>query len=213
MTVAYARSVDKFYAKNPHSSPRVALDDPSYDAPINVRLETGKIFFGGYTDLVTSLKAPEQGGASADPVGMVSSLHREWGFEHAARLGLSKVQLAARLNGEIDNQVCWPEMMFYFSFLECAPYVSDFRMFQPSRLKMVVPTISDAYQQYLAKRAEHRGELGDGLILSTAPLPEGVVSSLWTQKLVDTTRMVTRADGFAPRLEAIVYSYWQSALR
>jgi hypothetical protein len=208
ITTAYAKAIDGFYAENPNSSRRVALEDPSYDAPVRVRLETEGIWFGAYADLVTSLKEPPQA-IAAEP----SSLHRDWGFEHAARLGLSKDQLAARLNGEIDAGVCWPEMMFYFPFLECAPYVSDFRMYQPARLKDAVPAVSEAYQAYLATKQEHRGKLGNALMLSVTPFPEREVSSLWTQKLVGTTRMVTRVDGFAPRLEAVVYAYWQSAIR
>ena len=214
ITTAYAKAIDGFYAENPDSSRRVALEDPSYDAPVRVRLETEGIWFGAYADLVTSLKSSEQGRESPEAIADErSSLHRDWGFEHAARLGLSKDQLAARLNGEIDAGVCWPEMMFYFPLLECAPYVSDFRKFQPARLKGAVPAVSEAYQAYLATKQERRGELGNALMLSVTPFPEREVSSLWTQKLVGTTRMVTRADGFAPRLEAVIYAYWQSAIR
>ena len=213
MTAAYAKAIDRFYAESSGAPRRVALDNPSYDAPIRVRLHTGEIWFGGYADLVASLKMPEHGSGPAGTVAALSSQHRDWGFEHAARLGLSKAQLADKLNGEIDDQVCWPEMMFYFPFLECAPYVSDFRMFRPTQLKMAVPAIANAYQEFLKGKAEHPGELGDALMVSATPRPRGAVNSLWAQELVGTTRMETRADGFAPGLKAVVYSYWQSALR
>jgi hypothetical protein len=212
VTLAYARSVDSFFADNPHSSRRVALDNPSYDAQVIARLGEDRIWFGGYSDLVTSLKVDDMKMRTPETVAVRSSLHREWGYEHAARLGLTRTQLEARLSGEIDNQVCWPEMMFYFSFLECAPYVSDFRLFNPSALKRAVPTISDGYQQYLTEKLEPRARMPDALMLSTAPLPEGEVSALWTQKLVGTTRISTRPNGFAPNLETVVYSYWQAAL-
>jgi len=213
MTAAYAEAVDRFYAENPGAPRRVTLDRSDYDAPIRVRLKTDEIWFGAYADLVTSLKTSEPGGRSAETADARTRLHRDWGFEHAARLGLSKSQLAAMLNDEIDKQACWPNMMFYFPFLECAPYVSDFRMFQPARLKMAVPAIADAYQESLTTRAEHRSGLGDALLVTATPHREGKVNSLWTQKQVGTTRKETRANGFAPRLEAVVYSYWQTALQ
>lgn len=213
ITVAYANAVDQFYAGTPNAPRRVTLDNASYDAPVRVRLRTPDVSFQGYVDIVAALKTPDfKTGAAASNVSQPSA-HREWGFEHAARLGRSRAQYEAKLITEIDSGACWPELMFHFSFLECAPYVSDFRTYFPAKLKQAVSAIGDGYQRYLLARGAKRDAADDALVLSTVALPGDGAQSPWTQKPAGETQVATRAKGFAPNLSVKVYAYWQSATR
>ncbi|MDO9414063.1 MAG: hypothetical protein Q7T81_15950 [Pseudolabrys sp.] len=211
VTLAYANSVDQYFSGAPNAPRRVTLDNASYDAPVRVRLRTPDVSFQGYVDIVAALKTPDiKMGA---PASAPSSIHREWGFEHAARLGLSRAQYEAKLIAEIDSGACWPELMFHFSFLECAPYVSDFRTYFPAKLKQSVSSIGDGYQRYLLARGARHDAADDALVLSMVALPGDGAQSSWTQKPAGEIQVATKAKGFAPNLAVKLYAYWQSARR
>ena len=122
------------------------------------------------------------------------------------------MQVKAQLISEIDAQVCWPNLMYQFSFLKCAPYVSDFRTYFPSKLKEAIPPISDAYQQYLLRSAGKADVSGDALVLSTAPLQESEANRIWKQEPAGIVELSTKANGFASSLTAKVYAYWQQPI-
>ncbi|MBI3699901.1 MAG: hypothetical protein HY242_05575 [Afipia sp.] len=209
LTLAYAKAIDQFYAAHPDANRRVTLSDMSYDAQVRVRLKTADVIFNGYTDLVAAMKAPEKEGGQSVAI----STQREWGFEHAARFGLSKGEYEAHLVASIDNRGCFSELMYQFTFLQCAPYVSDFRNYSPTSLKAALPGIADGYRQFLTARAAKRDLNQDALVLSTTELPAGDVSSLWTQAPAGTLSIMAKPSAFARNLSAAVHIYWQKAIR
>jgi len=210
VTTAFAEAIDKFYSERPAASRRVTLDNTSYDAQVMARLITPDVSFRGYTDLVASLRRPDPEMNNANVAPALPLLHRDWGFEHAARLGLSRAAYETQLISEIDSHACWPDLMFHFSFLECAPYQSDFRNYFPAKMRQSIPLIGDAYQRYLLRLFGKREVLGEALVLSTSQIRDPEVSSAFRQQSVGTQELSIRANGFSPSRTVRVYAYWQS---
>jgi hypothetical protein len=203
--VAYAMIIDQVYAEQADAPRYVTLDNSSYDAQVRVRLNTPNLIFNGYVDLVAALK---EGKAKADSDVLPLSTKRNWGFEHAARLGLSRDQYEAKLRSEVDSQSCWPHLMYQFTFLECAPYVSDFRTYFPEKLKREIPAIGDLYQQFLRTGHQNLGKRG-ALVVSTSELSEPQPGAVWKQELAGTLQLATDGGYFAKDLSVRVYAYWQ----
>ena len=201
-TVAYAQILDQIDVEQPLARRNVTLDDPSLDAQVRVRAHASGLIFRGYTDLVLALKeqtnSDTASGTGARPT-------QQWGFVHAARLGFSREAYEAELLREIDDEACWPHLMFHFSFLECAPYVSDFRLYAPEHMREKVPDIGRDYDRYL-KTKQFSAE---DIILSVKPLPNANAGGLELQSPVATLKLATRPGGFAPAMSVEVVAYEQ----
>ena len=201
-TVAYAKLLDQIETEQSPAPQNVTLDDPAMDAEVRLRTHTPRLSFNGYTDLVLAWKNMD---AASDAVANGNSLptQQHWGFVHAARLGFSREAYEAELLKEIDLQVCWPHLMFQFSFLECAPYVSDFRLYAPEHLREKIPEIGLKYETFL----QSKPRAGGAFVLSMKPIPSFGRDDLPSQGPVATIKLATRPNGFSPEASVEVLAY------
>ena len=201
-TVAYAKLLDRIETEQSPTPQNVTLDDPAMDAEVRLRTHTPRLSFNGYTDLVLAWKNTDAASYAAGN-GNSLPLKQQWGFVHAARLGFSREAYEAELRKEIELQVCWPHLMFQFSFLECAPYVSDFRLYAPEHLREKIPEIGLKYETFL--RSKPRG--AGAFVLSMKPIPGLNRNDLPSQSPVATLKLATRPNGFSPETTVEVLAY------
>jgi hypothetical protein len=129
----------------------------------------------------------------------------EAGFEYASRLGLSTDQYKNALVAEVDGETCWPHMMFIASFLECAPYVSDFRNYDKNKLKKKIDVNVKLYDDYIKNHARQVGYL-----FTTEMVANTSDNNLWENTLISETTLYLRE---IPRLiipRVSVYLYRQT---
>ena len=65
--------------------------------------------------------------------------------------------------------------MYFFEFLRCAPYMSDFRKYHPSRLSARVPELRREYAGFVRRDA---GSLPPVLFVTLAPLHDAAATPM-----------------------------------
>ena len=103
----------------------------------------------------------------------------EAGFEFASRLGLNAEQYKKALIKELDGNYCWPHLMYIASFLECAPYVSDFRNYNKDKLIKIIENNVTQYNAYLNNHPRQAGYL-----FSTQKFDNTADNYLWENTLI-----------------------------
>ena len=209
-SIAYAQAIDQAVDEHGFSIRKVILDNMAIDAPVQARLETTGIEFFGYTALVSGLTELESGNAASDNFASLASKEKK-GFDLAARLGLSPKQYEAALRRELDAQSCWPHLMYLTDFLECAPYVSDFRHYHPRILEQRISEAVSSYKEYLTNHAFAVDTAA--LIFSSEPIRSEHGNHLWQVELLNVTQLSTSADAFAPSLSTKIFAYVQRVAR
>lgn len=155
-SVALASALRQAYRAGPALPRDVILADMTLDEQVRPRLRTLPLSIHGYASIVHSI-------GRADQV----ARNRQRGFAYAFYQGLSPRQFAGALQTEIHEQTCWPNTMYFFEFLRCAPYMSDFRKYDPSRLSARVPELRREYAGFVRRDA---GSLPPVLFVTLAPL-------------------------------------------
>lgn len=205
LTTSYAMLIDRVHAARPDAPRHIILANMAYDAAVRARAKTPGLVFNGYTSLVVSLDRPN--------INMTEGAHNEgepyqiWGFDYAARLGLTAEEYENKLRAEIDGGSCWPHLMFHAMFLECAPYVSDFRAYFPEKLKQRVSSISKRYHQYLLKAKESK--TGEVLVLLAKRAEASDPNGLWRHEPLGSIKLSIASNGFAPAVSVELFAYWQ----
>jgi hypothetical protein len=206
-TAGYAMLIDKVLATRADAPRNIILDNMSYDAAVRVRLNIQGLVVNGYTSLLAPIDNVVRSGGGNSTGGEEALIHRNWGFDYASRLGLTAEEYGQKLYAEIEAGVCWPHLMFVVKFLECAPYVSDFRVYSPEALAQTVPSISEEYRSYLVS-SEGAGR--DDALIVLAESGEGDDrNGLWRQDLIESIKLSTSPDGFAPPMTVEFYAYLQ----
>jgi type II secretory pathway pseudopilin PulG len=209
-TIAYAQAIDQAIDQHGLSIRKVILDNMAIDAPVQARLETTGIDLFGYTALVSGLTKSDQSSATFDDLESPVSKEKE-GFDLAARLGLSPKQYEAALAEELATQACWPHLMYLADFLECAPYVSDFRHYRLGVLEERISEAVASYTKYLASHAFASDT--PALIFSLEPLLNEDGNDTWQVELLRVTQLSTSAEAFAPSLSTKIFAYVQRPAR
>lgn len=136
--LAMVSALKDVYAAEPGLPRKVFLDDMSRDQLIRPRVTALGLGIDGYTTVVKSMVTVEQ---ERLPV---------LGFEYARASGLSPDALQERLDNEVLAGVCWPFTMYFHRFLQCAPYMSDFRKYDRTALLARNAKVVTAYRQHLS---------------------------------------------------------------
>ncbi|WOF73268.1 hypothetical protein QMT40_000898 [Parvibaculaceae bacterium PLY_AMNH_Bact1] len=201
MTYAYASAADQA-SQGSDGEQHVVIDNMHFDSAIRVRSSTIGNRLPGYTWVVSS--ALEDEGVDASPAELALQ-----GFDAAARLGLSADGYREKLRMEMDGAYCWPHLMYLAPFLECAPYVSDFRLYDPSKLSAVVEKSVTDYAAFLADPS--RSADVPGIIVTSAPLESENGNAIWESELLSVTEVETGLHWLMAPTSAKVYTYRQSA--
>lgn len=131
-------------------------------------------------------------------------LRLEAGFQFASRLGFTADQYLDALVKELDSNSCWPHMMYIASFLECAPYVSDFRNYNKEKLKILIYEKALDYEAYLD--TDH---VKNGYLLSTGKLKKFTSNDLWVNILIFETKLSLKEIPGIPTPNVSVFLYRQ----
>ncbi|MEL6997110.1 MAG: hypothetical protein AAFP68_02520 [Pseudomonadota bacterium] len=202
LTQGYAQAADQALQQDDTRGSRIILDNMHFDAPIRVRSHAIQDQLAGYSWIVTTTMAERL----RDPTNTDLPEH---GYQVAARLGLSTDAYQARLQRELDGAYCWPHLMYLAPFLECAPYVSDFRRYNPVNLQAIVDRNVADYASYLAN--PKRLDKTPALILSSTPLEGADENPHWRTRQVFITEVKASAGTFLPAASATIYVYRQAS--
>jgi hypothetical protein len=121
---------------------RVVLNNMGVDQSVRPRLEGLQLSIKGYASAVKSITDKTN-----------KQQLKILGFEYAFYSGFDKATFLKTLKQEIEIGVCWPHTMYYFDFLSCAPYVSDFHMYNPEKLMTDIDKLSQEYDAFVKSRA------------------------------------------------------------
>ncbi len=197
-TLALARLADRVRGSRSEEHD-ILLAAPALDAAVRARSDAPAASFRGYSDIVASLDASGTETSRPDIA--------EWGYAYAWHLGLEPAALGSALNSEIDAGVCWPHLMYYVPFLECAPYVSDFRLYDTGALKARVPAIVDGYVAFLGRRPDR---LVSAILLHTGtPEDAAEVNPFWQEDVIASEQVRLAADGYGGPIAGEAYAVRQ----
>ncbi|MGI0133344.1 MAG: hypothetical protein ACREBW_00075, partial [Candidatus Micrarchaeaceae archaeon] len=141
-SLAYTSALQDIYRSSSGLPRQVVLGDMSLDEQVRPRLRNASIAINGYATVVKSIGASER-----------TQRNELLGFEYAFYQGLSPKLLGNRLRKEIHARTCWPNTMYFFDFLHCAPYMSDFRKYDQATLLSRVGAIVDNYRKFIEQQS------------------------------------------------------------
>ena len=205
LTISYANLIDHIHTTRPNAPNHVILENMSYDAAVRARLKSKDVVINGYTNLVASLGEKLFNDKAESEAKSLN--FQTWGFDYASRIGLTVDSYENILLSEIDNNVCWPHLMFVSTFLECAPYVSDFRLYNPDKLRSIVPTAVNNYKIYLHNLRNQNTK--PALILLTNPIDKLNLNDTWSHELVGSIKFSKKLKIFSLSSPIELYAYWQ----
>ncbi len=202
LTQGYAQAADRALLQDNNRGSQIILDNMNFDAPIRVRSQQIQDQLAGYSWIVTTAMAK----LLRDPQSTELPMQ---GYQIAARLGLSADAYRDRLQRELDGAYCWPHLMYLAPFLECAPYVSDFRRYDPANLQAIADRSVADYAAYLSDR--QRQQDTPALILSSTPLDFSDADLPWKTELLFETETALDSGTFLPAASATIYAYRQTS--
>lgn len=147
--VSIEKAIRTVLERNPSLPVYVVLGDSSIDQVIRPRLLDLDVRMDGYSTAIGTIKKSKFVRENTLP---------EIGYEFAARSGLSPDEFRGRLQREVDQSICWPYLLYFERMLDCAPYTSDFRLYDPKALKGRIEEYVTRYKQYLINdRLQEKG--------------------------------------------------------
>lgn len=200
LTQGYAQAADQALRSGDHQDSRIILDNMHFDASIRVRSREIQDELAGYSWIVTTAMAE----LLRDPANTDLPIQ---GYQIAADLGLSADGYREQLQRELDGAYCWPHLMYLAPFLECAPYVSDFRRYDRANLQDIADRNVVGYAAFLTNKQYQQDT--PALILSSAPLDFAEDGVPWQTHLHSTTELNAFPGTFLPAGSATIYTYIQ----
>ena len=191
-TLAYANLADRvrdMLDGDPDTD--LLLGAMASDAAVRARSADPQAAFYGYTDILGLVHTGLENAADEAPA--------VWGYMYAWRLGLDDEAYQAALLAEIEAGICWPHLMYHFDFKDCAPYVSDFRLYDPDLLKRQVPAVVEHYREFVEQSSARPAP---GIILLPGNVDATVQNRFWQEEVIAKQRVRLSPDSFAGAIEA-----------
>jgi hypothetical protein len=136
--LALSSALQEVYRASSGLPRSVVLSDMSVDQQIRPRIRDTSIAIDGYATIVKSLDNSHH-----------VQQNKQLGFEYAFYQELSPFAFGSALEKEIQVGNCWPNSMYFFEFLNCAPYMSDFRKFDRAALLSHVASLQSEYSAFV----------------------------------------------------------------
>lgn len=136
---AIVTAIQELYRNHENVPRRVVLNRMDLDQGVRPRVSDLRLSIDGYSSVVkaTGMEGAEQ-------------RLKQLGFDYALYRGYDSETFSNVLLQELENELCWPNTMYFFQFLECAPYMSDLREYDKTALLARAMELSRDYAAYVA---------------------------------------------------------------
>jgi len=112
---------------------------------------------GGYDWLLSNSPPVWKINSSFSSHAAAAEKNFDMGFETLARRGLTVEAFRESMAAEVQQDNCWPTLMYFFSLLDCWPTSLNYTSPTHSRLPSTFDSLANMYAQYLRRGKFERG--------------------------------------------------------